>query len=94
MDGSTALPNPHPAVVFKPVSTGGVLLHTETEIYFGLNEVGVVVWQCLAPECSNLEELCERLQATYPEVAAETIRTDARELLASLEEKKLVVREV
>ncbi|MCG8469486.1 MAG: PqqD family protein [Gemmatimonadetes bacterium] len=70
-----------------------MLLHTESEIYFGLNEVGVLIWESLPPECADLEGLCERISARYPDVDLETIRADAVELIETLEEKQLVTKE-
>jgi hypothetical protein len=85
------LPSPHPAVVFRPVSDGAVLLHTELEIYFGLNSVGTRVWQLLPPGSRNLDDLCATLGSTYPEVPAEQLRADVVELLDQLQQNLLVV---
>lgn len=85
------LPRPHPAVVFNSVSEGAVLLHTESEVYFGLNRVGAEVWELL-PSCDGVDELCERVGDRYPDATAEQIRNDVVELLDVLEEADLVVR--
>lgn len=85
------LPRPHPAVVFRSVSDGAVLLHTEDEVYFGLNVVGSRVWQLLAPECTELDDLCARLAQGYPEVDPAVLRADVAELLDQLVESKLLV---
>lgn len=85
------LPRPHPAVLFQPVSEGAILLHTEEEIYFGLNSVGVEVWQMLPPACAHLGDICDALSRRYPEVPAEELRADVAELLDALESQGLVV---
>jgi hypothetical protein len=85
------LPRPHPAVVFRTVSDGAVLLHTEHEVYFGLNAVGSRVWELLAPGCTELDELCARLAIVYPEVDPSVLRTDVAELVDQLLESKLLV---
>lgn len=85
------LPRPHPGVIFNTVSSGAVLLHAPTEIYFGLNAVGSRVWQLLPPECESFEELCNRLMLEYPDVPAEQIAEDVAELLNALENQGLVV---
>lgn len=85
------LPRPHPAVMFREVSEGAVLLQMEDEIYFGLNEVGARVWQLLPPACSSLEELCAALGQVYPDVPADQLLADITELLDQLREQKLVV---
>ncbi len=84
------LPGPHEAVVFQTVSEGAVLLHTEEEVYYGLNSVAVRVWQLL-PECRDLDDLCARLGGVYPDVDPEELRGDVVELLESLERAGLVV---
>jgi len=84
------LPRPHPAVVFRTVSEGAVLLQMEEEVYFGLNAVGGRIWQLLPPECSDLDELCLRLSESYPEVEPAALRGDVLELLEQLKEHNLV----
>lgn len=84
------LPSPHSAVIFKPVSEGAVLLHTGTEVYFGLNHVGAHVWQLLE-ESRDLDDIVARLGESYPSVSADQLRTDISELLQELTENGLVV---
>ncbi len=85
------MPKPHPAVIFKPVSEGAVLLHTESEIYFGLNHVGAQVWQKLT-ESSDLDGMIAELCSAYPDVDAAQIRSDVKQLLEELTESGLVLR--
>lgn len=85
------LPRPHPAVMFREVSDGAVLLQMEDKMYFGLNSVGARIWQLLPPVSSSLEELCDRLGTVYPDVPAEQLLADVTELLDALRESKLVV---
>lgn len=84
------MPKPHPAVIFKPVSEGAVLLHTESEIYFGLNHVGAQIWQKLS-EAQDPEDLVSDLCSTYPNVGEDQIRGDVTQLLAELTESGLVI---
>jgi len=84
------LPTPHPAVIFKPVSEGAVLLHTASEVYFGLNHVGAQIWQLMG-ETRDPETVVARLSETYPDVPAEQLHADVRELAAELSENGLVV---
>jgi hypothetical protein len=84
------LPQRHPAVLFQPVDEGAILLHTEREIYFGLNEVGAEVWE-LMPACSDLEQLCDELARRYPNVERATLLTDVEELLATLSDQGLLL---
>jgi hypothetical protein len=78
-------------VLFKTVSDGAVLLHVEEEIYFGLNDVGTLIWQLLPPACRDLNELCTRLAEVYSDVPPEVLRADVVELLNELEANQLVV---
>jgi Coenzyme PQQ synthesis protein D (PqqD) len=89
MTGET-LPIPHRAVVFQTVADGAVLLNPADEVYYGLNSVGVRIWELLA-ECRDLDELCARLGAEYPDVELEQLRDDASELIAGLQDAGLVV---
>ena len=85
------LPRPHPAVMFREVSEGAVLLQMEDEIYFGLNEVGARIWQLLPPVSDSLEELCASLTTVYPDVPLEQLSADVAELIEQLRENKLLV---
>lgn len=85
------LPVPNPAVIYKALPDSGVLLSTESEVYFGLNSVGARVWELLPPVHQTLETLCAELSGQYPEVPAETIRADVVELLGDLEAQGLVL---
>jgi hypothetical protein len=78
-------------VVSQSVSDGGVLLHTEGEIYFGLNAVGMRVWELLPPSCATLDELCAALTQTYPDAPADQLRRDVLDLLEQLLANGLVV---
>ena len=88
--GAGVLPGPHGSVVFRTVSDGAILLHTEEEVYYGLNAVGVRVWQLL-PASRNLDELCAALRGEYPDAPAAALRGDVAELLDALGRAGLVV---
>jgi hypothetical protein len=78
------LPTRNPKVIFKALSTGAVLYSTEEEVYFGLNPVGVRVWEMLPPVHRTLDEICRVLVAEYPEVGESVIRGDVTELIDEL----------
>lgn len=84
------LPTPHPAVLFQRVADGAILLHTEQEIYFGLNSVGAEIWQLLPPVCSDINDLCVRLRSRYSEVPEAELHADVAELLRNLANEGLV----
>lgn len=85
------LPRPDPAVLLQPVADGAILLHTGQEIYFGLNAVGVEIWNLLPPSCASLDEVCAALADRYPEVPKEVLRADVAELLEALAHQNLVI---
>lgn len=87
---SSSLPLPRTSVIFQPLADGAVLFNPEDEIYFGLNQVGVMVWEALSSAESGLDCICDLISAKYPDVPAETVRQDVTDLLAELEREKLV----
>jgi hypothetical protein len=84
------LPVANPKVIFKALSDGAVLFSTEDEVYFGLNEVGALVWQHLPPKLATLDELCAAVAERYPEVDPGVIRQDVTELISELASNRLV----
>jgi hypothetical protein len=85
------LPTRNPKVIFKALATGAVLYSTEEEVYFGLNTVGVRVWELLPPAHQHLDEICRVIASEYPDVPADVIRTDVSELLDELLKLGLVL---
>ena len=85
------MPKAVEGVVFSRVSDGGVLLATEEEIYYGLNEVGARVWELMG-DGRTVESICRELRGDYPDVDASTIRRDVEDLLGDLMEYGLVRR--
>ncbi|MBX7118693.1 MAG: PqqD family protein [Gemmatimonadaceae bacterium] len=82
---------PNPRVVFQKLDDGAVLFSPDTELYFGLNEVGALVWQLLPPASASLPALTATVGARYPEVASSTIATDVGELLDALVREGLAI---
>ena len=78
------LPTRNPKVIFKALSTGAVLYSTEEEVYFGLNPVGVRVWELLPPAHQTLDEVCRVLVGEYPDAEESVIRADVTELIDEL----------
>ena len=78
------LPSANPSIIFQKLDEGAVLFAPHSELYFGLNEVGVIVWDLLPPRSATLEDLCTAVGARYPDVPTATIRADVAELLDQL----------
>lgn len=91
-DAERQLPRPASGVVFSRIDEGGVLLSTEEEVYYGLNEVGAEVWELLDGE-ETRDGLCSRLEDRYPDVDPASLREDVGDLLGRLGELGLVVLE-
>jgi len=77
-------------VILKEMDDGAVLYCSETEVYFGLNEVGVCIWNALPPASGNMEELVDTVARSFPDAPADTIRKDTSDFLQELEENGLV----
>jgi len=78
------LPAPNPRVIFQKLDDGAVLFSPDTELYFGLNEVGALAWQQLPPAVATLDDLTAHVSARYPDAPIALIRADLEELLAAL----------
>ncbi len=80
----------NPKVIYRSLPDGAVLFSTVDEVYFGLNSVAARVWELLPPATRSLDELCDRLQPDYPDVAPEVLRGDVRALLHELADFGLI----
>lgn len=89
----TTLPRRVAAAVFKRLPEGGVLFSTETEVYFGVGEVGARIWELLPPTTSTVEEMVAVLAAKYRDVTASQIRADIERFLGELLANGLVTHD-
>jgi hypothetical protein len=78
------LPRAAAAVIHQQLPDGAVLFLPAEEVYFGLNEVGALVWSLLPPRTRNFAELCDAVCAQYPDAARDAVEQDVRELIAEL----------
>lgn len=78
------LPVQNPDVVFRRVSEGAVLLSTDDEVYFGLNEVGAQIWELMSEGADTYGAVRDALKERYPDVEAAQIETDLNELVNEL----------
>lgn len=78
-------------VIISSLDDGAVLFSAKDEVYYGLNAVGLRVWQLLPPAHRTLDELCSRLQQEFVGVDYDTLAADVSELLAELTRFGLVV---
>jgi len=87
----TVLPVPHPEVVARVLPDGSVLFHARTEVYFGLNETGTVIWSALAAGASSEEALVAAVIRQWPDAPQADVYRHVRELLAELSAEGLVI---
>lgn len=80
--------SPSGEVLFQEVGGEAVLLSLASERYFGLNPVGMRIWQLLARD-SSLQSAFDALCVEY-EVAPERLQSDLLALVAELAEAGLV----
>lgn len=86
---STRLRAPE-TVIHKPFDDGeSVLLHLETETYFGLNQVGTRMWAVLT-QAGSIGQAAELLLAEY-EVEPEVLRRDLDALVDQLVQHRLLM---
>ena len=64
---------------------GAVLYCVESEIYFGLNAVGLRIWSFMEQTGGTLEELVLHIQSEFPGVPPDAIRNDVLEFLDELD---------
>lgn len=89
-DPSSDLPEAADGVVYSRISEGAVLLSTEDEVYYGLNETGARAWEALR-EVDTFGDLCSLLSETFPDADRSVIESDVSELLDELERLGLLV---
>jgi hypothetical protein len=77
-----------PDVVYRTVGQEAVVLHLDSGIYFGLNEVGSRIWE-LALE-HDLRTVCDTLSQEF-DAPRDVIEGDVLALVSTLLEKHLVV---
>ena len=70
--------------MFRRLQEGGVLYSTETEVYFGVGNVGAHIWEFLPPETRSFGELVARLSTIYRDVTPTQIRADVERFIAEL----------
>lgn len=78
-------------VIFQRVSDGAILLSTDGEVYYGLNEVGARIWEGLEA-AQDTNAICAALEDRYPGADPEQIRSDVDELVDELVREGLVTR--
>ncbi len=75
-------------VLFQELEGEAVLLNTRTGIYFGLNSMGMRIWQLLS-EHRGVEKIATILLDEY-EITGDQLRTDLLEFIKKLASKELV----
>ncbi len=85
-----SLPVPRASVVWINLPDGAVLFSPETEVYYGLNNVGAVIWEQLGKRVESMDLLCGAVQERFPDATLEQIRADVSDLLNDFTQNQLV----
>lgn len=83
---------PSPTVLFKEMDEGAVLFCSRTEVYFGLNPVGVLIWKALQEGPRTEAQLIQVVAQAFPGAELEVVTTDVHEFVGALEADELVIR--
>lgn len=75
-------------VLFRQLEDESVLLNLDSEIYFGLDDVGTKMWRALT-ETENIRSAYELLLAEY-NVEEKRLEQDLTELVNNLKERDLI----
>lgn len=71
--------------------SGGVLLQLDTSLYFGVNQVGALVWELIGSG-NDLDGVISGVSAKLDEAPKE-LTTDVIEFISALADRGLVVRD-
>jgi hypothetical protein len=77
-----------PAVVFRQMDDGAVLLDLESGVYFGLDEVGTRVWTLLVDR-GTPAAVCSAMLGEF-DVDADVLTADVLRLVGELQQSGLV----
>jgi hypothetical protein len=72
------------------MAEGGVLFSSDSEVYFGVNPVGSIIWDLL-PSSGTFEELCATLSQRFSDVGLDRITRDVQAFLSDLRANGLVI---
>jgi hypothetical protein len=78
--------------MFLNVDNEAVLLNTETELYFGLDDVGTVFWEDVTA-AESIEAALEQLLQKFEGVDEPTLRKDLIEFIDNLQTRGLLILE-
>lgn len=81
---SAPLPAPRPTVVSACHSDGAILFSPDANSYYGLDPVGLRIWELLGAQGLTFDELCDAVRAFWPEGDERAMRADVTDLCADL----------
>lgn len=79
---------PNKKALFQKLGNEAVILHMESEQYFGLDEVGTRIWEELSKK-KDIEAILPTLLQEF-EVESTVLRKDITELIAQLKAENLL----
>jgi hypothetical protein len=89
--GKDQMIRPNPRSTFRELAegSGGVLLHLDTAAYYGLNEVGVVIWSLIEPGIT-FGALIDGLRSRIADAPA-SLTDDMATFLEQLRQRDLIL---
>jgi hypothetical protein len=75
-------------ILFQKLGNEAVILHLQSEEYFGLDEVGTRIWEVLT-EAGSIEKAIPLLLQEF-EVEAATLEADVKELVDELQKAQIL----
>ena len=75
-------------ILFQKLGKEAVILHLDSEEYFGLDEIGTRIWEVLKQEGSTEKALSILLEEYN--VEEEILRADIEEIIAQLRKEKIL----
>jgi hypothetical protein len=81
-----------PNIMFLNVDNEAVLLNTETELYFGLDDIGTIFWDDLT-NAPSIQTALERLASKFDGVDEATLRNDFIEFIDKMQQRGLITVE-
>ncbi len=89
---SKPLPHPKSSVIYREMDDGGVLYCTRSEVYFGVNPVGAVIWRALqdAEGSGGTDSLIAAVTEAFPDAPEAEVPTDVEDFLRDLSEAGLL----
>lgn len=79
-------------ILFQKLGDEAVILHLDSEEYFGLDSIGTRIWELLMGEGGSIEKILPILKEEY-DVEEKVLKKDIEELVENLIKEKILLKE-